>query len=134
MLTRDLHPRLKEAQGASVVNVASSAGLVSVPNTAIYGALKGALTQLTRGLAVEWSPDRIRVNTVSPWFTRTPRLEALLSEPEVVDRILARTPLGRLAEAEEIASVIVFLCMRASSYMTGQNLIVDGGATIAGIL
>jgi NAD(P)-dependent dehydrogenase (short-subunit alcohol dehydrogenase family) len=134
LLTRDLHPFLKLAEGASVVNVGAVAGLVSVPNTTAYAALKGALLQLTRGLAVEWAPDRIRVNAVSPWFTRTPRIEAILTQPEVVDRIVSRTPLGRVAEAEEVASVIVFLCLGASSYVTGQNVIVDGGATLAGIL
>ena len=133
ILLRRLHPLLQRAAGASVVNVASTAGLVSVPDTAIYGAQKGALIQLSRSLAVEWAPDRIRVNSVSPWFTRTPRIEALLATAEVADRIIARTPLRRPAESEEIASVIAFLCLDASSYLTGQNLIVDGGATISGI-
>ena len=134
MLTRDLYPFLKLANGASVVNVAGAAGLVSIPNTAMYGALKGAMIQLTRALAVEWASDQIRVNAVSPWFTRTPRIEAIVSMPEVANRIIERTPLGRMAEMEEIASVIAFLSMKASSYITGQNVIVDGGATIASIL
>jgi Tropinone reductase 1 len=129
-----LHPYLKAAGGAAIVNVGSTAGLISVPRTSAYGALKGALTQLTRCLAVEWAPDRIRVNTVSPWFTRTPRLEGLLANPDVMDRIVSRTPLGRIAEPEEIADVIAFFCSGASSFVTGQNVVVDGGASIAGIL
>jgi Tropinone reductase 1 len=106
---------------------------LSVRNTAIYGAVKAALSQLTRALAVEWAPDRIRVNAVEPWFTRTPLAEGLLAQPAVSGPIVARTPLGRVAEPDEIASVIAFLCLPAASYMTGQSLAVDGGMSVAGL-
>jgi Tropinone reductase 1 len=114
--------------------VGSVAGLVSVRGTPIYGALKAALHQLTRGLAVEWARDRIRVNAVAPWFTRTSLTEGVLSNREAHDAIVARTPLGRVAEAPEVASVIAFLCLPASSYVTGQTISVDGGMSVAGLL
>lgn len=140
-LMRDLHPLLAAAAasqspelgGAAVVNVASTAGLVTVRNTAMLAANKGALLQLTRALAVEWAPQHVRVNAVSPWFTRTPHVEDVLSDPTNRALIEARTPLGRCAEPEEIAAAIAFLCLPASSYVTGQNVVVDGGATVLGI-
>jgi tropinone reductase I len=134
MLTQALYADLKAANGAAVVNVSSVAGMVSVRNTAIYGAIKAALSQLTRALAVEWAADKIRVNAVLPWFTRTPLAEPLLAQPATSGPIVARTPLGRVAEPHEIASVIAFLCLPASSYMTGQNVVVDGGMSVAGLV
>jgi tropinone reductase I len=80
-------------------------------------------------LANEWGVHGIRVNTVSPWFTETPLTEPLLKKPEIVAKVLARTPLGRIAKASEMANVIAFLAMEKSSYLTGQNIIVDGGMT-----
>jgi Tropinone reductase 1 len=133
LLTQRLHPDLRAAGGAAIVNVGSVAGFLSVRNTAIYGAVKAALSQLTRALSVEWAPDRIRVNAVEPWFTRTPLTEGVLAQPAVSGPIVARTPLGRVAEPDEIASVIAFLCLPAASYMTGQSLAVDGGMSVAGL-
>jgi len=133
-VSRLLFPLLSRGTDASVVNVGSVAGLVSVRGTPIYGALKAALHQLTRGLAVEWARDGIRVNAVAPWFTRTSLTEGVLANREVHDAIVARTPLGRVAEAPEVASVIAFLCLPASSYVTGQTISVDGGMSVAGLL
>jgi Tropinone reductase 1 len=133
-LTQALHMDLKTAGQAAVVNVTSVAGSRSVHHLTGYGAVKAALAQLTRTLAVEWAPDGIRVNAVSPWFTRTPRLaETLFSQPAAVAPIVARTPLGRVAEPEEIGAVIAFLCLPAASYVTGQELTVDGGMSVAGL-
>jgi Tropinone reductase 1 len=134
MLTQGLYANLKAANGAAVVNVSSVAGMVTVRNTATYGAIKAALSQLTRALAVEWATDKIRVNAVLPWFTRTSLAEPILAQPAISGPIVARTPLGRVAEPDEIASVIAFLCLPASSYMTGQNVVVDGGMSVAGLV
>lgn len=115
---------------AAVVNVLSVAGLTHMPTGAPYAMSKAALLQLTRNLAVEWAADGIRVNAVAPWYTRTPLVEKPLQDDDYRNYVLQRTPLGRIAEPEEVASVIAFLCMPASSYVTGQCVVVDGGFLI----
>lgn len=132
-LTQQLLPLLRQGRHPSIVNVASVAGMVDVRSGAIYGMTKAAMIQLTRHLAVEWAPYGIRVNAVSPWYTRTPLAEPVLQNPERMELILSRTPLSRVAEAEEVAAAIAFLAMDKASYITGQNLAVDGGMTGSGL-
>jgi Tropinone reductase 1 len=133
LLSRDLHPELRAAAGASVIHVGSIAGLVALPSGAAYAVAKAGLAQAARTLALEWARDGIRVNTVAPWYTRTPLAEPVLSRPEALAAILARTPLGRIAEPHEVAAVIAFLAMPAASYVTGQCIAVDGGMSIQGL-
>jgi NAD(P)-dependent dehydrogenase (short-subunit alcohol dehydrogenase family) len=91
---------------------------------------KAGLIQLSRNLAGEWASHGIRVNAVSPWFTETPLTSGLLSDPTRLEAITSKTPLRRIARSEEMAAAVAFLAMDKSSYITGQNLSVDGGATI----
>jgi Tropinone reductase 1 len=133
LLSRDLHPRLREARGASVVHVGSVAGHVALPTGVAYASAKAGLAQAARTLALEWARDDIRVNTVAPWYTRTPLVEPVLADPAKLAAILARTPMGRIAEPREVATVVAFLALPASSYVTGQSLAVDGGMTIQGL-
>ena len=133
LLSRDLHPQLRAAAGASVIHVGSVAGLVALPTGIAYAAAKAGLAQAARTLALEWARDGIRVNTVAPWYTRTPLVEPVLSRPEALAAILARTPLGRIAEPHEVATAVAFLAMPAASYITGQCLAVDGGMSIQGL-
>ncbi len=133
LLSRDLHPQLRAAGGASVIHVGSVAGQVALPTGIAYGAAKAGLAQVARTLALEWARDGIRVNTVAPWYTRTPFVEPVLSRPDALAAILGRTPLGRIAEPHEVATAVAFLAMPAASYITGHCLVVDGGMSIQGL-
>jgi Tropinone reductase 1 len=133
LLSRDLHPLLRDAQGASVIHVGSVAAHVALPTGVAYAAAKAGLTAAARTLALEWARDHIRVNTVAPWYTRTPLAEPVLVQPERLAAIIARTPLGRIAEPREVAAAVVFLALPAASYITGHCLTVDGGMSIQGL-
>lgn len=132
-LTRALHGPLAAAKGASVVNVSSVAGLTALRTGVPYAASKAGMLGATRALALEWAAAGIRVNAVAPWYTRTPLAEPVLKRPAALKAIVARTPLGRIAEPEEVAAAVAFLCLPAASYVTGQCLAVDGGFTIHGL-
>jgi NAD(P)-dependent dehydrogenase (short-subunit alcohol dehydrogenase family) len=132
-MCRLFYPLLKNAGGASVVNIASVAGSLDVMSGPPYGMTKAATIQLGRHLAVEWAPDRIRVNTVSPWYIQTPLTEPILSQPERLQKIIDRTPLARIGQPHEVAAAVAFLAMDHASYITGQNLMVDGGMSVKGL-
>ncbi|KAJ1276631.1 hypothetical protein BS78_05G229100 [Paspalum vaginatum] len=125
-----VHPLLLAGKGGSVVNVSSIAGLIGLPALAVYSMSKGAMNQLTRSLAAEWARDGIRVNCVAPGGVRTDISSDKTIDPELVKKEMARLPMGRIAEPEEVASMVAFLCMPAASYMTGQVICIDGGRTI----
>ena len=126
-------PLLVRGQSANVVNIASVAGSVDVQTGAPYGMSKAALIQLSRHLAVEWAEHGIRVNAVSPWYTETPLTASVLNNPERYRRIIERTPMNRVAQAEEVAGVVAFLAMDKASYITGQNFVADGGMLVNGL-
>ncbi len=132
-LCRLAHPLLKASGDASVVNVSSIAAMRQLGTGIPYAMTKAALLALTRGLASEWAKDRIRVNAVAPWYIRTPLAEPVLNDPERLQKILATTPLGRIGEPEEVASVVAFLCMPAAGYVTGEVVTIDGGFAVAGV-
>ena len=116
-------------RGGSVVNVASASGVRPTLGEAPYSAAKAGLISLTQSAAMEAAPD-VRVNCVSPGFVKTPLNQMLLDQPGVADALGAATPLGRVGSAEEVARVIVFLLSDEASYVTGQNLVVDGGSLL----
>jgi Tropinone reductase 1 len=126
-MSRLAHPHLAEHGNAAIVNIASVSGLVHVRTGSPYGMTKAALVQLTRNLACEWADDGIRVNAVAPWYIRTQRTAGKLADPDYLDEVLQRTPMGRIGEPEEVAAAVAFLCMPASSYITGECIAVDGG-------
>ena len=126
------YPLLAESRNSSIINVASVAGEYDLGTGSPYATSKAAMIQLSRNLAVEWATDGIRVNTVSPWFTTTPLTDSYLSNPEKLNQIITRTPIGRVARAEEVAATIAFFAMDKASYISGQHLLIDGGVS-AGI-
>ncbi|CAD6255923.1 unnamed protein product [Miscanthus lutarioriparius] len=132
-LSQLAHPLLLAAAGGggSVVNISSIAGFIGFPALAVYSMTKGAMNQLTRSLATEWASDSIRVNCVAPGGIRTDISSDKTIDPELVKKEMARLPMGRIGEPEEVASMVAFLCMPAASYMTGQVICIDGGHTIA---
>lgn len=128
-LCRTLLPVLQQGHGASIINLSSVAGSYDLYTGAPYGMAKAGLIQLSRNLAVEWARYKIRVNTISPWFTSTPLVDDVLGDPKRKEAIVSKTPLRRVAESAEVAAAVAFLAMDKSSYITGHNLSVDGGVT-----
>lgn len=121
----------RDAPG-SVVMIGSLAARIGLPDIAPYVAAKGAVTALARALAVEWAPHGIRVNTITPgWIDAGLAPIAFAADPARGERVLARTPLGRLGRPEEIGWAVVYLCSAAASFVTGADLVIDGGASIA---
>ena len=122
---------LKQGEG-NIINMASVLGLCGVPKRAVYSASKGAIISLTRQLAIEYAGNNIRVNSISPGTVETPWIKRLLAEnddPEAIRQSLnARHPLGRLATVDEIAHAVLYLASPESAFVTGMNLVIDGGA------
>lgn len=123
------YPLLRRSKSASIVNIGSLAARSIVKTGAPYASAKAALAHLTRYLAVEWGPENIRVNTIEPWYIKTPLTEPVLNNEIALAKILERTPLGRVGDVTEISALAAFLCMNGASYITGQVVAVDGAAS-----
>jgi NAD(P)-dependent dehydrogenase (short-subunit alcohol dehydrogenase family) len=115
--------------GGSVINIASVAGLAAAPFLAPYGAAKAAVVSLTKTLASEWGRTGVRVNALCPGWTATELNRVLWDSPDGGQATIASVPLGRWAKPEEMAGPAIFLASEASSFMTGQVLVIDGGQT-----
>jgi NAD(P)-dependent dehydrogenase (short-subunit alcohol dehydrogenase family) len=111
--------------------MSSIAGLRGNGAIGLYGISKAALAQMARNLAVEWGPRGVRVNAVSPGLIRTPLAQRLMDDPSFMARRLQATPLRRVGEPDEIAGAVIFLASRAGGFLTGQNLVVDGGTLVS---
>lgn len=118
---------MTKAGSGAVVNIASQMGLVGYYKRAAYCSAKAGLVNLTRVLALEWASQGVRVNAVAPTFVRTPLTASTFADPELAEDIPRRIPLGRLAQAEDVAAAVVFLASPAAGMITGHTLPVDGG-------
>lgn len=114
----------------SICNISSQAGRVALEKRTAYSSTKAAVDQMTRNLAFEWAPHKIRVNGIAPTFVETELTAATLSDPAFRSELVSRIPLGRLGEPQEIADAVAFVLSPMASMITGQTILVDGGYTI----
>jgi 3-oxoacyl-[acyl-carrier protein] reductase len=128
-MTAHFASSMKMRRDGRIVNIASIAGDVCKPNASAYASSKLAIVALTRSMAADLAPYGVLVNAVSPGITRTDMVDRGLSE-EMQRTLMSRIPIGRFAEAEEVASTAAFLASRMNTYITGQNFVVDGGTSI----
>jgi 3-oxoacyl-[acyl-carrier protein] reductase len=130
LMTRAVSPRMVEKGSGSIVSIASIVGLDGNIGQTNYAASKGGIVAMTKGWAREFARKgaKVRANAVSPGYTRTPMIESVPAK--VLEPIIARTPLGRLAEIQDIANAVLFLAGDESAFITGQVLRVDGGLVL----
>ena len=117
--------------GGVIVNITSMNGVAPGPNAGAYGATKAGIALLTQQMAVEWGSYGIRVNCVAPGLINAGMSEPIFADPAVREARQSKVPLGRLGSGEDIASAVSFLASDQASYITGQNLLVDGGVTMS---
>ena len=130
-LTQLVIPSMRDNGGGSIIYLSSIASVRGNKSLGLYGITKAGLVQLARNIAVEYGPSNIRANAISPGMIDTPFAKELLSNKEFLEKRLALTPLRRVGLPEEIAGVALMLASRAGGFITGQNIIVDGGTTIS---
>jgi NAD(P)-dependent dehydrogenase (short-subunit alcohol dehydrogenase family) len=124
-------PGMAERKDGVVIIVSSVGGLRGSDRLGIYGISKAADFQLARNLAVEWGRHNIRANCIAPAIIRTDFARALWENPEIYRQAIQSYPLGRIGEPQEVAGAAVFLASKAGSFVTGQVIVIDGGATIS---
>jgi NAD(P)-dependent dehydrogenase (short-subunit alcohol dehydrogenase family) len=126
-LKYEMRQMLKQGGGGAIVNMSSVAGLMGNASSSIYVASKHAVIGLTRTAALEGAKHGIRVNTVCPAVIETPMAERAFADPQISKRVLAMHPLGRFGKPMEIAEAVLWMCSDRSSFMTGHEIVLDGG-------
>ncbi len=131
LCSQAVYPAMKSTGGGKIISIGSMTSLFGGAKVVLYGTSKGGIVQMTRGLAVAWAPDNIQVNAILPGFINTDLTrQARKDIPELEARVIARTPVKRWGEPEELAGTAVFLASQASDFVTGVALPVDGGYSI----
>ena len=125
--TKYVVPEMRRAGGGSIVNVSSIMGMVGSSRSSAYSAAKGAVRVFTKSAAVQYAEENIRVNSVHPGFTLTPMTQKRFMITDILEERMTSVPMGRLGTSEEIASCILFLASDEASFVTGAELVVDGG-------
>jgi NAD(P)-dependent dehydrogenase (short-subunit alcohol dehydrogenase family) len=120
---------MKEKGGGRIINVSSIAG-ITPDILPVYSVSKAAVIMATKVMAQQWAPYNIRVNAIAPGLTKTRFSEALWNNPDILKVAMSKTPMGRVAEPEEMVGAVIYLASDASSYVTGQVIAIDGGTTI----
>jgi NAD(P)-dependent dehydrogenase (short-subunit alcohol dehydrogenase family) len=120
-------PAMRKRGGGSIVNISSIFGLIGSAGSTAYHGTKGAVRLLTKAAAVQYAPEKIRVNSIHPGLILTPMVEEALSREEDLKPVVAMTPMGRGAQPEEVAACVMFLASDDASFVTGAELAVDGG-------
>lgn len=130
-MTREVVRHLRERKaGGSIIHMASIAGVGAAPLQAVYGMTKAAVIAMTKTLAYELAGENIRVNAIAPGYVDTKFAAAVLKNDVLLEELMRRTPLKRYAQPDEIAGAALYLASDASSYVTGQSMVIDGGTTI----
>ena len=127
--TKSVIPAMRNAGGGSIINLSSIAGLVGSTYSASYNASKGAVRLLTKSTAIQYAKEGIRANSIHPGLIDTMMAANLLSDEDLRQRRVATTPMGRVGRAEEVAYGALYLASDESSFMTGSELVIDGGFT-----
>lgn len=131
LMTQAVGRHMIKRNGGRIINISSQAGTVALRGEAIYCMSKAAINHLTRCLAAEWARYDVTVNTVSPTFIHTDGTAPFLSDADNREATLGHIPLGRIGETDDVVGAVVFLASPAASLITGANLLVDGGWSVA---
>jgi NAD(P)-dependent dehydrogenase (short-subunit alcohol dehydrogenase family) len=130
LVAREVVPQMIARGRGKVINVSSIFGNLVQPNQLAYAASKGGIVQMTKVMALEWAKQGVNVNAIAPSYCETPLTEPLRRDPERNRYIVERTPMGRWGKPEDLVGTAIYLASRASDFVTGQVLYVDGGWTI----
>jgi|TARA_B100001093_G_scaffold469138_1_gene489633 3-oxoacyl-[acyl-carrier protein] reductase len=129
LIAKHLSKHMKKQKSGKIVNIASIWGDKTISKRLSYTTSKSALIGMTKTLAVELAKHNIQVNTVSPGFTNTKLTNSILTKAQI-KKLVSSVPMGRMANPDEIARIVMFLCSSQNTYITGQNIIVDGGFSV----
>jgi NAD(P)-dependent dehydrogenase (short-subunit alcohol dehydrogenase family) len=130
LVAQAVAPHMIRQQRGKVIHISSIFGAVGMNNQLAYACSKGGINQMTKVMAIEWAPHNVQVNAIGPTYFETPLVATLRNDPERFRFIIERTPMGRWGQPEELEGTVVYLASKASDFVTGQTIYVDGGWTI----